>query len=230
MENTLSRRERERLVRRQEMLRAAKAVFAEKGYASATLDEIAHRAEFGKGTLYNYFEGGKEDILFAIFDELYDDLARLTAEAFSPETTAGVPIREAFRRYLESSFRFFLERQEQFMLLVKIAHQMTFSNDPAKSDYFKNLTSKIVTSLTPVLEAAIERGDLRPIPPVAMAHTIFGNINGMQMHMLLDCSETTQESCPNSFSTPGEAADFLTTVLFDGLVPRSDADAHTHTN
>ncbi|MEL6613746.1 MAG: helix-turn-helix domain-containing protein, partial [Bacteroidota bacterium] len=50
----LSRRERERLARRAAMLDAATALFAEKGYASATLDEVAERAEFGKGTLYNY--------------------------------------------------------------------------------------------------------------------------------------------------------------------------------
>ena len=53
------------------VLDAARTVFAEKGYADATLEEIAQRAEFGKGTLYNYFEGGKEEILFAVFDDLY---------------------------------------------------------------------------------------------------------------------------------------------------------------
>jgi AcrR family transcriptional regulator len=58
----LSRKERERLMRRQAMLEAARAVFAEKGYANATLEEIAQRAEFGKGTLYNYFPGGKDEL------------------------------------------------------------------------------------------------------------------------------------------------------------------------
>ncbi|TKX68113.1 TetR/AcrR family transcriptional regulator, partial [Halorubrum sp. GN11_10-6_MGM] len=66
---SLSRRERERRRRRQAMLDAARAVFAEEGYADATLDEIAERAEFGKGTLYNYFEGGKEELFLAVFDE-----------------------------------------------------------------------------------------------------------------------------------------------------------------
>ncbi|GIV59650.1 MAG: hypothetical protein KatS3mg043_0739 [Rhodothermaceae bacterium] len=58
-ETALPRRERERLMRRRAMLEAARAVFAEKGYLQATVDEIAQRAEFGKGTLYNYFTGGR---------------------------------------------------------------------------------------------------------------------------------------------------------------------------
>ncbi|NNE70602.1 MAG: helix-turn-helix transcriptional regulator, partial [Rhodothermales bacterium] len=48
-----SRRERERLARRREILDAARTVFAERGFVGATLEEIASRAEFGKGTLYN---------------------------------------------------------------------------------------------------------------------------------------------------------------------------------
>ena len=57
----LKRRDREKIARRNDILDAALSVFAKKTYESATLDEIAERAEYGKGTLYNYFKG-KEDI------------------------------------------------------------------------------------------------------------------------------------------------------------------------
>ncbi|MCP4230439.1 MAG: TetR family transcriptional regulator, partial [bacterium] len=49
-EKKLSRRERERLARRNDILAAARKVVAAKGYDRATLDEIAHEAEFAKGT------------------------------------------------------------------------------------------------------------------------------------------------------------------------------------
>src|SRR5690606_26236644 len=93
----LSRRDRERLARRRAMLDAARSVFAEKGYDGATLDEIAERAEFGKGTLYNYFEGGKEAILFALVDEVFDGLAALVREHFADEAQQGRPARAVFR-------------------------------------------------------------------------------------------------------------------------------------
>ncbi len=52
----LSRKEREYLRRRQEILSAAEEVFSEKGYVSATIDEIAQRSEFAVGTIYRFFE------------------------------------------------------------------------------------------------------------------------------------------------------------------------------
>lgn len=57
------RKERERNRRREEILNAAERVFAEKGILSSTIDDIACRAELGKGTLYNYFPS-REAILW----------------------------------------------------------------------------------------------------------------------------------------------------------------------
>ena len=56
------RRELERARRKQEILQAARAVFAQDGYNRATVAAVARRAELGKGTLYLYFDT-KEAIL-----------------------------------------------------------------------------------------------------------------------------------------------------------------------
>ncbi|MFQ5568352.1 MAG: TetR/AcrR family transcriptional regulator [Rhodothermales bacterium] len=212
----LSRRERERLMRRRDILEAAQTVFAEKGYTNATLDEIAQRAEFGKGTIYNYFEGGKEDILFAIFDGIYDDLCQLIRDAFTPETTTERSFREALHTFAESWIAFFAERQELFMILVKEAYRMVFSDDPGRAAYFQRQSESMVTMLTPALEAAMQTGELRPMPAHAVAHMILGNIKGLQMHMCLqDCSCREEDGATIS---PDGAARFLTQMLCDGLL------------
>ena len=212
---TLSRRERERLMRRQEILQAARAVFAEKGYTNATVDEIAQRAEFGKGTLYNYFEGGKEDILFAIFDEIYDDLHALIEAHFSSPSTADQPVREAFFAFVQANMSYFLERQELFMIIVKEAYRMIFSANPERATYFKRQSDRMVHALVPTLKRAIERGEIRPLPVHAVAHMIFGNINGLQMHHCLEGQDSVPED--SMLQSPEAAAQFLTTMLFDGL-------------
>jgi AcrR family transcriptional regulator len=51
-----------------EIVQAAMAVFAEKGFAGARLDEIAARAGVSKGALYLYFET-KEDIFRAVVEQ-----------------------------------------------------------------------------------------------------------------------------------------------------------------
>lgn len=51
-----------------EIVAAALAVFAEKGFAAARLDEIAARAGVSKGAVYLYFET-KQDIFRAVVDQ-----------------------------------------------------------------------------------------------------------------------------------------------------------------
>lgn len=222
METTLSRREREKQMRRQEMLQAAKAVFAEKGYTHATLEEIAQRAEFGKGTLYNYF-GSKEDILFAIFDELYDDICQHIETSFSVEETETRSIRDIFRDFFESTFSFFLERNEVYLLMMKVAHRMLFSEDPEKAQYFQRQGRRLVDALNKHFEAAIASGKLRNLPSRSVTHLVIGNVNGFLMHLSLKDLKEQNEPCrPSAAISPKEAANFLTTVLFDGLLVKSE--------
>jgi TetR/AcrR family fatty acid metabolism transcriptional regulator len=54
--------------KRKRILRAAEIVFAEKGYESATIQDIASAAGVGDGTVYDYFRN-KEDLLFNTLKE-----------------------------------------------------------------------------------------------------------------------------------------------------------------
>ncbi len=55
-ERTLSRREREKLRQRQEILAAALELFSENGYHNVSMHQIAEKAEFAIGTLYKFFQ------------------------------------------------------------------------------------------------------------------------------------------------------------------------------
>jgi AcrR family transcriptional regulator len=59
--------EHDRGDKRPRLVDAACAVFAEKGYASTRVADIAERAGVGKGTVYEYFSS-KEELLFAVFE------------------------------------------------------------------------------------------------------------------------------------------------------------------
>ena len=59
--------ENDRGDKRPRLVDAACAVFAEKGYASTRVADIAERAGVGKGTVYEYFSS-KEELLFAVFE------------------------------------------------------------------------------------------------------------------------------------------------------------------
>lgn len=216
--SVISRREREQLMRRQAMLEAARAVFAEKGYRQATLEEIADRAEFGKGTLYNYFEGGKEELLFTVLDKVYDTLCDLAEEVLQPEKLEDQSVQQLFRRYISATISHLMEHQDLFMLLIKEGHRLAFDEDQEKVEYFHRQTQRLKEQLIPVIEQGIEGGRLKPFPPQTIASFILGNLNGYLMDA---CCKNDRIEAAVEQPDPEEAAGLISTVLFEGLSDES---------
>jgi TetR/AcrR family transcriptional regulator len=72
----------------EKILKAARAVFAEKGYSGTHVDEIAARASVNKATLY--YQIGDKDTLYAnvihqVLGNIAQDIAAAVAEVDSPE-------------------------------------------------------------------------------------------------------------------------------------------------
>ena len=78
---------------------------------------------------------------------------------------------------------------------------------------------RVVAALTKPLERAMAAGDIRKLDPQAVAHMILGNIQGLQVHMILAADEKSPDKGP-AVLPPKEAATFLTTMLLDGLEDR----------
>ena len=65
--------------RKQDIIKAASRVFAQKGYASTRIIEVADAASVGKGTIYEYFRS-KEALFFAVFESMMADAAGILAQ------------------------------------------------------------------------------------------------------------------------------------------------------
>ena len=116
---TLSRRERERLSRRQEIIDAARTVFARKGFNDATLDDVAELAEFGKGTLYNYFEN--KDALFAsVLQDSFDHVMRIANDTL----ITPAPFAERIEAFVRAELTYLLSQPEGMYLMMREAHHM----------------------------------------------------------------------------------------------------------
>lgn len=70
-EEKLTRREREKLRQRQEILAVALSLFSNSGFHNVSMHEIAEQAEFAVGTLYKFFQN-KEDLYKALVLEQCD--------------------------------------------------------------------------------------------------------------------------------------------------------------
>jgi len=89
------RRRRSPQTRREEILRAASKLFAEKGYTRTTTKEIAREAHIAEGTIYKYF-ASKQDLLFTFLEstvvEPLQSLMTNLAEASDEEVISALII------------------------------------------------------------------------------------------------------------------------------------------
>ena len=105
----LSRKERERLMHKREILIAAEKCFANKGFHSTVMSEIAKEAEFSVGTLYQFFPS-KEGLYFAILQEKASALDESIRSGVSKETSPVKKIDsivETCARYFQENDLFF---------------------------------------------------------------------------------------------------------------------------
>ena len=85
-------------LRRTQILDAAMAVFAERGYHRATIREVARTAGVADGTIYNYF-ADKEALLLACLDRLNQTEQR--AAQFAPALRG----HQRFRQKADADYR-----------------------------------------------------------------------------------------------------------------------------
>ena len=198
------------------MLAAAQHVFATKGYEHATVEEVADRAEFGKGTLYNYFPDGKESILFALFEDLFTGLAEIVRDHFADAD--HVDSRRAFRDLIERLLQHFTDNRTTFLLLMKEVQRLMFSSESAKVRLLMAHRDLAIAELVKPIERCIDAGEMKAHPPVAIAHMLMGNVKGYLSYALSAETCYGHETDARQILTPDQAADFISDILFDGLL------------
>src|SRR5277367_827786 len=80
--SSTSRRERRSSETRESLFRAALSLFAQKGFAETTVEDITNAADVGKGTFFNYFPS-KDHILLAFGEMQLGKLRQAVEEARS---------------------------------------------------------------------------------------------------------------------------------------------------
>jgi AcrR family transcriptional regulator len=99
--------------REAEVLQAAIVVFWEKGYAAASVQDVADRVGVLKGSLYHYIDS-KEDLLFRIFDESHRQASAILEEV----AAIDAPSIERLRTYVERYLLWYLTNLERVSLYL----------------------------------------------------------------------------------------------------------------
>lgn len=84
---------------RERLFAAAREVFAESGYAGATVEAIVHRAGCTKGAFYHYFSS-KEELFLALLEERVEAMLRDFRRAWNRIEPLEVNARRAVERFV----------------------------------------------------------------------------------------------------------------------------------
>ena len=153
--------------RTSEILEAARAVFARRGYNNATMDEIADAAGVAKGTVYLYFPS-KRDLFLAALREGIEALhQRAGREIEFARTTA-----DRVRAFIAARLRYCAGNRDFFRIYyTEFANLQVRSS--AETPEFQDLYDKQMQLLARILTQGAQRGELRALDAVRTADLIY---------------------------------------------------------
>lgn len=188
--------------RRDEILAAAKTVFAGKGFHATTIADIAKRAGLAYGSVYWYF---------ASKDELFHALMSVEEEALRAHVSAAVTDaapNAAFRTAVQATFEFFEADRASVKLLFRDAYALGDRFEKHLGGIYERFIDEIETFIV----AAQRCGQVVDAPPRMVAFTLAALI-GQLAHRRLSTDDGLGADV---------VADFVVTLVLDGLRPRSE--------
>ncbi|NKZ10639.1 helix-turn-helix transcriptional regulator [Mycolicibacterium septicum DSM 44393] len=164
------------------LLDAAEAVFAEKGFTAASLDDIAHAAGYTKGAIYNHFST-KEDLFLAVSDRYWRRYFDNFAEVMSSAKEVGAAeLDEIAERWRELS-------RDRGAEHAALGHEFTLylRRNPEARDRVAAKRAEVVESLSAFIAAGMKRlGATLRIPASTFAQVLIATSEGVVLGSELD--------------------------------------------
>lgn len=148
-----SRRALRAAERRQAIVDAALAEFSAKGFAAARLEDIAARADVGKGTIYLYF-ADKE----ALFQELVRTAIVPLVGRLGAPPAAETSARKLFETFIETFVREVYQTRRGDIIRLMIAEGARF---PQLAEfYYREVVSRGIAGMQMLIQYGISRGEV----------------------------------------------------------------------
>jgi TetR/AcrR family transcriptional regulator len=205
-EKGLTRREREKMARRNEIFAAALDLFSEKGYHNVSMHEIARKAEFAIGTLYKFFEN-KESLYKALVLEQVEKFHNALVQAIEEP---GDEI-EKLRNYVKAKSEVFTANVKMIRFYFSETRGASFNIKAGLDSEIREQYSNFLGMLASVFARGMEKKLFKKISdPYHLAVAIESFTNAFLFLWL---------EAPGRHPYP-EDPDVILNILFKGLVDR----------
>ena len=171
----LSRKERETAFRKKAILDAARSIFEGVGYSNATMAQIAAKAEFGVGTLYQFFSSKKN---------LFAEVILQGIEQYKQGLQESIAVQTSWQEELRSFLEYYLTWVEKNPDFHRLIYEIFYSPIPDLAsrifEVFKNIHKENLTLIQNIFshankDAALFDPDLMSLMILGMIHVIGDN-------------------------------------------------------
>ncbi|WP_323122688.1 TetR/AcrR family transcriptional regulator [Burkholderia alba] len=159
----------------QDILRAGRDVFAEKGYEHATAAEIAQRVGVSEATVFSYFRG-KRELCARVIADWYDEIIA----AFEDGMPHDAPVDQQFAFIVRTHLRLMLVNGTGLCALVLSEGR---AKQHALSDELTELQRRYTAPLMEVLARGQAAGQVRTDMPLSLLRSL---VFGPMEHVLWD--------------------------------------------
>jgi AcrR family transcriptional regulator len=196
---------REQLVeaRRNQILDAAAAVFAEKGFHRATTKEIARAAGVSEGTIYNYF-ASKDDLLIGIMTRLAN-LGHL-------DTELAEALQSDARDFLIAIFRQRMGLVQQKDETIQAIMPEILIKPALRERFYQQFLQPTVKLLEQYIQMRVELGHIRSLNVPLTVRAVQAMFVGLIILRILG-----DEPIRSGWD---DLPEVVASLLFDGLSPR----------
>lgn len=153
----------------QEIFEQATGLFAQRGYAGTSLQDIADAVGLTRPALYHYVKS-KDDLLAKLVAEVSAVAASdIAAVAKRNDLSATQRVRDIVRLLVRRQG----EQGERFRLLLRSEADLPES----VLDSYTKIRRAVLRSLTEVIEQGVSQGEFRPVTPTVAALGMLGTVN-----------------------------------------------------
>jgi AcrR family transcriptional regulator len=167
----MSRRERELIQRRKEVMDAAERVFSRQGFFRARMRDIASEAEFAIGTIYKFFKG-KVDLYSAVVERNLQQLWERVKEATEKVSSTG----EKLNCLIESQLDYFAEKRE--FLRIYLSSVVSSVSLPAPGELQRRLR-RLYQRYADRIGRLLSDASRRELSPGEIKHAALGLLNSL---------------------------------------------------
>ncbi len=197
---------------RRVILDAATAEFVEKGFAGASVNEIADRANVNKRMLYHYF-GPKDKLYIAVLERSYTALRN----AQSQLNLTHLPPKEAIETLIRFNWNYYIDHPD-YVRLISFENLLNgqYAN---QSENMKKARTPLIDVLNDVIKRGQDEGVFRAeIKPIHLYLTIVSlTLFYIATHFTLANMFGYDSTAPGQME---ERLDHIIKVVLDSLSPQ----------